>query len=395
MALTDLTRRELYDLVWAQPMKTLAATFSLSDVGLKKKCAKLEIPMPERGYWAKVQAGKAVVQTPLPPRGPGMPDTVDGDRHYWGYTTDPVAILAEPVLEKPVFDEPIDAVRDRVAKRLGKVAAARPLTSPHPAIQVLIEKDEKLRQARAADRYAYSWNTPLFDSGFEQRRLRVLNALFLGLAKLECRAAFTDKPARGISIKVGGQSVDITLDHSSAKKTRHGEWETRPGKADLMVLTLEGPWDRPAVQTWTEEGDQKLDDQLTEIALAIIVQGELNFRRGAERSYEWKLERRQRADEELAKRRAEAQRKAREEKIRLEKEARDELLRQVRDFDAAVSIRRYVSAVQARLSGGEPEAVEAWAAHAHAVADQTDPLLKLTICDGRVQRGDEAPSSEG
>lgn len=35
-------------------MKTVAARFELSDVGLKKKCATLDIPVPERGYWANV-----------------------------------------------------------------------------------------------------------------------------------------------------------------------------------------------------------------------------------------------------------------------------------------------------------------------------------------------------
>jgi hypothetical protein len=53
-----LTRRELYDLVWATPIQTLAAEFGLSDVGLAKICERHRVPRPTRGYWAKVEAGK-------------------------------------------------------------------------------------------------------------------------------------------------------------------------------------------------------------------------------------------------------------------------------------------------------------------------------------------------
>ena len=54
----EFTRRELYDLVWSQPMKTIAAEVGISDVALAKQCKKADIPVPNRGYWAQKQAGK-------------------------------------------------------------------------------------------------------------------------------------------------------------------------------------------------------------------------------------------------------------------------------------------------------------------------------------------------
>lgn len=53
-----LTRRELYDLVWAKPMTKLASEFGISDVGLKKTCDRHRVPTPPRGYWAKLEAGQ-------------------------------------------------------------------------------------------------------------------------------------------------------------------------------------------------------------------------------------------------------------------------------------------------------------------------------------------------
>ncbi|WP_133770246.1 hypothetical protein [Enterovirga rhinocerotis] len=55
---TKLTRRELYDLVWSTPMRTLAQQFGISDVGLKKSCDRHRVPTPPRGYWAQIEAGK-------------------------------------------------------------------------------------------------------------------------------------------------------------------------------------------------------------------------------------------------------------------------------------------------------------------------------------------------
>ena len=48
-----LTRAELYEKVWATPMRSLAKEFGLSDVGLAKVCRKHNIPVPPVGYWRR------------------------------------------------------------------------------------------------------------------------------------------------------------------------------------------------------------------------------------------------------------------------------------------------------------------------------------------------------
>jgi len=55
-----LTRAELFEKVWSMPMTKAAAELGLSDVGLKKVCDRYRVPVPGRGYWAKVAAGKPV-----------------------------------------------------------------------------------------------------------------------------------------------------------------------------------------------------------------------------------------------------------------------------------------------------------------------------------------------
>jgi len=70
---TVLTRREIYDLVWSQPMSNVAVGLGMSANGLAKICDRLLIPYPTRGYWAKVYAGKDQPQTALPPASDDVP----------------------------------------------------------------------------------------------------------------------------------------------------------------------------------------------------------------------------------------------------------------------------------------------------------------------------------
>lgn len=51
-----MTREELHEQVWAQPMTSLAALMGISDVALAKRCKAANVPVPPRGWWAKKEA---------------------------------------------------------------------------------------------------------------------------------------------------------------------------------------------------------------------------------------------------------------------------------------------------------------------------------------------------
>ena len=61
-----LSRKELYDLAWSESMLSLSKKYSISDVGLRKICIRMSIPIPQNGHWQKIQFGKKVNQPPLP-----------------------------------------------------------------------------------------------------------------------------------------------------------------------------------------------------------------------------------------------------------------------------------------------------------------------------------------
>jgi hypothetical protein len=50
-----LSREDLYQIAWSKPMSELAKDFGISDVALAKRCKRLGIPLPGRGYWARIE----------------------------------------------------------------------------------------------------------------------------------------------------------------------------------------------------------------------------------------------------------------------------------------------------------------------------------------------------
>ena len=62
-----ISRKELYDLVWAETMTSICTRFGLSDFELRKLCKSMNIPTPPVGYWSKLKYGKSTEIILLPP----------------------------------------------------------------------------------------------------------------------------------------------------------------------------------------------------------------------------------------------------------------------------------------------------------------------------------------
>jgi hypothetical protein len=61
-----MSREELYELVWAEPLLSLSQRFGLSDNGLRKRCKAMNVPIPPQGYWQRARAGRYGRRVPLP-----------------------------------------------------------------------------------------------------------------------------------------------------------------------------------------------------------------------------------------------------------------------------------------------------------------------------------------
>lgn len=70
-SLNVISREELYQLVWSKPMTKVSEQFAVSGSYMARVCTILNVPRPERGYWAKLAVGKAPLPEPLPEAKPG------------------------------------------------------------------------------------------------------------------------------------------------------------------------------------------------------------------------------------------------------------------------------------------------------------------------------------
>lgn len=53
----DLTRKQLYQLVWEKPLKFIIDSYGGTYQDVKDLLHKYDIPSPENGYWSRVRAG--------------------------------------------------------------------------------------------------------------------------------------------------------------------------------------------------------------------------------------------------------------------------------------------------------------------------------------------------
>jgi hypothetical protein len=171
------TRSQLFREIWAEPVRTVAGRYHISDVALAKLCRRNRIPLPPRGYWAKVRAGQ---RPNLPRLSPLDPDqaaqiTIRGNAKPSELVGDQTAQLieAEKLQEK-------------------QIEVSEQLTAPHPLVTKAAKSFQASRgdhkvivRPRARPRLDIRVSRPCLD-----RALRIMDAL--------CKAL----EARGYSVEV-------------------------------------------------------------------------------------------------------------------------------------------------------------------------------------------------
>ena len=387
-----ISRNELYELVWSQPISALSKRFEISDVALAKACARAHIPVPPRGWWARKTAGKPTPpQAPLNPRLPGQDNEViigGGAYAHFRQSLLPAEISAMPIPPEPVYEEDPEAVRSRVRRAVGKVVASGSLKQPPRAIADLLAKDEDRR--RKAQATGYHWDRPKYDSPIERRRLRLLSALFSTLVRCECRVEGQVNDGQVFSVTVGHQYVSFEATFMEPR-TRPSDPPVKAGHIRLAVGA--GFRSSASPRAW-EDGKVPLEDQLSEIAVEVIVRGEMQDRESVVRKREWLIERKAELQEKARQQQQEFERRARELKAELERARADRLLGEASALARAQEIRRYVEAVRMANANLETPVsaveIEAWSTWALREADRIDPVASLAFAKPYNAGPDEA-----
>lgn len=365
------SREQLYELAWSAPMRQLASEFELSDSGLAKALRQHGIPLPQQGYWNKLQAGKPVLRAPLPARKPGQ------DRLLLVHGALADRFRAEPTAPEcpdgpfasEEVPEDLDQLRDNLLKRIGKITVSRKLDRPHRALQALLRRDQRRRGKIASSTYPRWELAPVFDQPGQERKLRVVNTLMHALARMGYSCVLWGEHEPSFRATVGDHDVEVRIQQpGEATQThrRHGDTPPSPSKSPLRIELFPAlPEGFPRM--W-EDGTVKLEALVAEIAAAIVAAGEARFRLSIAERLEhearinaWREERRREASVKRNKERLEALRRS------------AEMLRQAED------LRALIASVSAAIEKGhrslDPAAFAEWRQWATAEADRLDPVI--------------------
>lgn len=164
----------LYEEVWAEPVQRVARRYGVSGVALAKTCRRLAVPVPPRGYWARLRAGSAPSKPALPPLQRGMRSQ----------------IVVEAVAPSPAKDQQPKPDIPQI-----KVPAA--LRWPHPLVA---RAAEHLKSGRGYHDIHYCRFSRCLDTSASrqnlQRALRIADALLKAMEKA------------GMSVRITGEAKD-------------------------------------------------------------------------------------------------------------------------------------------------------------------------------------------
>jgi len=180
-----LTRHQLHALVWEKPTTRLAKDFGLSDVGLAKICRKHGIPLPERGYWAKVDAGQTPRKKALPRK---------------DYDPEIEIIERAPVTEEMLVQKKLHKEKQVEAlAQVGTLMVPAELSAPHKLTLMTkryFEDIERklIRESKVKDRFQLDWKDRAPSSEYGRYSCRASDgfSLKVSLGKLDRALCFLD-----------------------------------------------------------------------------------------------------------------------------------------------------------------------------------------------------------
>jgi hypothetical protein len=365
-------RDKLYQEVWAEAVTTVAKRYGISDVGLRKVCKKLAVPLPPLGYWAKLAAGSKSTIPPLP-------------KH---------AGPTEIVRRRFVSDEPVEpdpehllARREFEARPENRIAVSETLDSPHRLVAATEQalrrpKHRDLRGLPTTDRRALDVSV---SEASVPRALRIMDALAKALDGRAMPIRVESDGKRRTHVKILDQDLAVRLVESTLRTERELTLQERrdmkqyghaylPNRysyksTGLLKLGIIGNYSDELQKVVADGKHQRVEQRLNEFVVKLEEEAVRRQRQ------EERREREHRLWEERARLRREREERQREELERL-KALEDE----ARSWRRAGDIRAYVAAAEAKAIGehgtiASESELGRWIAWARSKADWIDPLV--------------------
>lgn len=407
----NITRKELYELVWSEPLTKLAKRFGISDVGFAKACRRANVPVPPRGYWARLAAGQPLDRTPLP----------DADEHVTSFSpTEPKPSFRVPeddvwlsvrnalegdaeyaiaVEERPRRWHPVIArYRDAMRTDAREIEASRKIAERHDQLpqrsRVPASYSDGYKWRMIKDRGQLVLDTHRASAfrvsiGAYERALLILNCFVFAAEKRGFSVA--DSPSAG-RITVEGHGGEIEVRMTERLEQQHRERKRYDGATEqqsykvptgrLRLFLERGSFTGSSLE---DKPQSLLESRLNDafrLLNALVIRSRVAKREQEAREGRWKEEEQRRALAEQ-KRQEEAKR------IREEHDRRKALEAEAQNWVRASSIRAYVAHVL-NMAAGSPNDIQAslmsWKDWALAVAAELDPTTERTSAGLRPDR---------
>jgi len=287
-----LTRQELYDLVWSNPLTTLAKRFSITDVGLRKICIKMGIPLPMPGHWAKVKFNWPIKILKLPDKYSGKNEVVLKLREEEGIHCQSVSIRINK-LEKEI-----------IAIESQQLIIPDRLANPHEYIIAAKESLNKNPPQRYNGGLIFTSNYQLDIRTTNRNIGRVLRFMNTFIKFIENRGHQISIDSRKTFIVIQGEKIQIYL-REKLKRV------PKPNKNEYSYLEYEffptGILSFCAIANYNtkewKDGKVQLENQLARIIAYIEIRGEELRKQTIERDEYWrKQEEKERIEKEKQKR---------------------------------------------------------------------------------------------
>jgi hypothetical protein len=389
MAAASLSRTELYQLVWSEPMIKVAPRFGLSDVGLAKVCKRYNIPRPPVGYWAQKQFGKQPAQTPLPEAAEGLRSIrfLEEERQQLAASV--------PVVEDRVSDDQLKKLIAFEEEPSNQVAVPEQVAKYHPFVRQTKEAFAGVSAYRGlvSPNWAAEGARLQVQVAKESvpRALRLMDCLIKEFEKRDHKVTFeSTERRRTVLFVILGEKFEVRLREKS-KMIRVSEAERKTSYERVRyepngLLELQLHSDKPSLHlaTWVDGARKKLEDQINEILIELIV--------GVERVRKW---RKQQEEYEGQRREAEIKRWKQEDERRKEQQKVQELEEMMGRWEKSDKIRTFVREVRQHVEATKgPIAVGSelgiWLDWALDQADHIDPLGRKSRVEPEAD-GDHGP----
>ena len=256
-----LTRKELYELVWTSSLSSLAKKYSITDVGLRKICIRMNIPLPEFGHWMKVKYNKPITKKPLP-------------KNYTGETIIQLNRLEEGDNKIQGKLSVYNKLEDEITtKELDLLIVPETLTNPNPLIVASHEYYTKKKIQYGSKEYESliksTVNIDVSDDLLD-RSLRIMDTL---LKVIEIRGHKVIIKGRSTYVVIQDEEIEIKLREKLKRipiESNYSWQQYDHVHSGILSFVME----KSFYQVVWQDGKIPLEKQLARIIARIEIKGE-------------------------------------------------------------------------------------------------------------------------